>query len=483
MASLRKLAALAWCSLAALPGLAQTALPEPVQAALRQAQIPESSLSAIVLPLEGNTPLLSYRADQSMAPASAMKLLTTVVALDELGPTFRWRTQLLGMREVSGATLRGPLYLRGGGDPHLGWSELQRMLRDLRAQGVRHLRGDILLDRGYFTPPRPDLGASPFDESPDAYYNVIPDALLLDSNLLELDLRSDARRVRVQLRTPLQGVQVHTHQTLTDGNCKDWDDDWATPEVRQDTRGTVRITLLGRFPRQCSVSTTTNVLDRNLFVERAVRALWRELGGIWTGKLRDGNTPADAQVLVEHASDTLADIVKPVNKRSDNAMARTLFLTLGATYTGAPPPENHFDAATARVRHWLQRHDIHADSLVLDNGSGLSRRERLSAQLLARVLQAGARSPWFSELATSLPIAALDGGMRKRLHGTPAALQARIKTGTLRDVAAVAGYVQDVQGRRWVLVGLINDPAARQGRAALDALIAWVAESASTPSP
>lgn len=480
--ALRKLIGAALGCAAVLGAQAQSALPDAVLAALAQANLPESSLAALVLPLSGGNARLSHGADQPMAAASTMKLLTTVIALDELGPSFRWRTQWLAQQVVQGSSLREPLYLRGGGDPNLSWQTMQLMLRGLRSQGLRHLRGDIFLDRSYFAPERPDLGVTAFDESPDAYYNVIPDALLLGSNLLELDLRSDARQLTARLRTPLDGVQLHSRQTLIDTDCKDWGDGWISPELRQDRRGTLHLTLQGSFPRNCTASARSNALQRNVFVERSLRALWRELGGTWTGTVRDGHTPVDAQLLLEQSSDTLADIVKRVNKTSDNAMARTLYLTLGAEYAQKGNYADHLDAAQARIGDWLARHGIAPAGLVLDNGSGLSRSERITAQQLAQVLQAGAASRWWPELATSLPIAALDGSMRGRLNNTAAALQARIKTGTLGDAVAVAGFVPDAGGQGWIVVGIINHPNAKLGRAALDALMVWAA-SAGAPSP
>ncbi len=476
----RQVLAFAIFCTAVLGANAQSALPDSVRAALAQAQLPESSLAVLVLPLSGTSARLSHGADQALAPASTMKLLTTVIALEDLGPTFRWRTQLLAQRSAQGATLHGPLYLRGGGDPNLTWQGLQLMLRALRAQGVRQLRGDIVLDRSYFAPERPDLGAPQFDESPDAYYNVIPDALLLSSNLLDLDLRSDAHLLTPTLRTPLADVQLHSRQTLIDADCKSWDEGWLMPELRQDKRGTVHITLLGTFPKNCSASTSSNLLVRNLFIERALRALWRELGGSWVGQVRDGVAPVDAKILVEKISDTLADTVKRVNKKSDNAMARALFLTLGAEYAAKGGYANHLDAAQGRIRDWLARHGIDAAALVLENGSGLSRSERITPRQLAQVLQASVSGLWSPELATSLPIAALDGSMRRRLKDTPAALRARIKTGTLRDATAVAGYVMDTSGTSWIVVGIVNSPDAKRGRAALDALIVWAAEVPTT---
>lgn len=461
---------------AASAAWAQADLPDTVRAALRDADLPETAMAAVVLPLHGSSARLAHRADQAMAPASTIKLLTTAVALDELGPTFRWHTQLWAAQAPSGSRLRGPIYLRGGGDPNLTWQRLQMLLRELRAQGVRHWRGDLVLDRSYFLPQRPDIGLAPFDESPDAYYNVIPDALLLHSNLLELRLQSDAQRVQVQLRTPIQGVRVRSQITLIDGDCKHWDDGWLPPDVQADRGGSLLLTLQGRFVRNCKVDTSTNVLDRNQYIARVWQALWQELGGSWSGTVREGTTPATAQLLVDSSSESLADVVKIVNKRSDNSMARVLYLTLGAEYARRSEYPDHFAAARARVDDWLQRQGVSTRGLVLDNGSGLSRLERIAPQQLAQVLQAAARGPWLAEQTTGMPIVGVDGAMRRRLQGT-AAQYARIKTGSLRDSAAVAGYVRDARGQTWVVVATINHADARRGRNALDNLIEWAARA------
>jgi D-alanyl-D-alanine carboxypeptidase/D-alanyl-D-alanine-endopeptidase (penicillin-binding protein 4) len=179
-------------------------------------------------------------------------------------------------------------------------------------------------------------------------------------------------------------------------------------------------------------------------------------------------------VLATRPSDTLADIVKRVNKPSDNAMARLLYLTLGAQALQGQPGDTRA-AADAVVHDWLRRHDIDAAGLVLDNGSGLSRSERISARQLAQLLQAGADSDWSPEFETSLPIAGIDGTLRRRFKDTPAALRARLKTGTLRDVDAVAGYVRDIARREWIVVAIVNGPEGRRARPVLDALVSWVA--------
>ena len=454
---------------------AQDRLPQGITTALEKAAIPPNSLSLLVMPIAGGTPVLAHNSELAVSPASTMKLVTTLIALEELGPTFRWKTQILSDSAIVRETLRGDLYLRGGGDPNLTWDKLSMMLRSLRQLGLRKIKGDIILDRSYFQPTRPDLGGAPFDETPDAYYNVIPDALLIHSNLTSIQLESSASSIATRLLTPLANVKIGNHLRLNNRPCAEWATDWLPPTLEITKKHEIEISLNGGFSRNCKITTYLNILDRNTYIASMIRAFWTELDGSWQGTVQDGITPAGATLLVERQSETLADTIRIVNKQSDNGMARFLYLTLGAESTSVKNYPNHLLAADARIRAWLSRQGIREDGLVMENGSGLSRLERISAQQLATLLQAGARSNWFAEFASSLPIVALDGTMRKRLKGSAAEGRARIKTGTLNNAIAVSGYVRDINDAHWIVVGIINIDDARRGKTVLDELIAWVA--------
>ena len=446
-----------------------------MRAALQAANVPETSFSALVVPAGGGAARLAYLEAQPRSPASTMKLVTTLVALEELGPNFRWNTQLFATGTPRWGMLRGTLYLQGGGDPNLTWDSLRGMLRSLHAQGVRHIRGDLVLDRNYFKPARPDLGAPQFDETPAAYYNVIPDALLLNSNLLNLTLESNAQGMKASANPDLLSLRVVAGQVLSDTDCKQWDSDTLTTHLQAKPGGKMQLLLGGSYPRNCKSSVGLNLIDRNVYIEQFVRGFWGELRGTWQGKVKDGSTPPEATLLVARASDTLGNVVKLINKPSDNAMTRSLFMTLGETRKTTPRLEKSNDNAVAVVNEWFDRKALPREGLVLDNGSGLSRSERISATQMAGLLQVGLLSNWYPEFAASLPIAGLDGTMRRRFKDSPLVGKIRIKTGTLRDTAAVAGYVRDVQGKDWVVVGFINDDNSKLGRPALDALIEWVA--------
>ncbi|WP_306392423.1 D-alanyl-D-alanine carboxypeptidase/D-alanyl-D-alanine endopeptidase [Telluria beijingensis] len=469
--------------------LAHAQLPQPVVQALQQNGIAQNEIGVLVL--RGDATVLEHQAGLPMQPASTMKLVTTLVGLERLGPAFRGRTELRTTGQVEDGVLRGSLYLKGGADADLSGEHIADMLRALRYEGITRIEGDLVLDRELFQPARLDVGLPPFDESPDAYYNVIPDALLVNKNMLQLDMRSTASRLQLRMHPELERVSVASEMMLVDADCAKWEDGWRQPEVRRESDGRIKVVLRGTFPKNCNRSYGVNVLDRDDYVGRLVRQLWSDGGGVLSGRTITGPTPLDARVLAAHVSRQLPELVRDINKPSDNALARTLFLSLGSLQAdpvagslALPLADGStFARADAAVRGWLRDRQIDDTGFVIDNGSGLSRIERISAQQMARLLQAGLRSPWAPEFQASMPIGAVDGTMRRRLQDSPAAGRARLKTGGLRNVAALAGYVPDANGNLCVFVAMVNSERSSngRGRAVLDTLVDWVARSGTAP--
>jgi D-alanyl-D-alanine carboxypeptidase/D-alanyl-D-alanine-endopeptidase (penicillin-binding protein 4) len=481
--------ALAAAFTACLPVHAQ--LPEPVTRVLQTTGITEDAVSVLVL--RDDQTVLSHLADRPMQPASTMKLVSTLVGLEVLGPVFRGRTELRTSGELRGDTLKGDLVLRGGADIDLSGEALENMLRSLRYQGIRKIQGRLVIDRQLFNPARTDLGVGAFDESPEAYYNVIPDAAMVNKNMLQLDMRSTGKRLALHMQPELQGVTIGHDMKLVDADCKKWEDGWKLPEAVPQKNGGIKVMLHGTFPKNCEQSYAINVVDRQAYVERLFRSTWKRLGGTMSGAAVEGATPPDARLLAEHVSRTLPEIVRDTNKPSDNLLARLIFLSLGALEAdpvlGSRPragsAETTFSRSDAVVRNWMRAHGIDDHGLVLENGSGLSRTERISAVQMAGLLQAGLRSPWAPEFQSSMPIVAVDGTMRRRLHGSPAAGRARMKTGTLSNGVALAGYVPDATGKPLVVVAIVNSNLASngRGRAVLDTLIDWVARLGGPAQP
>ena len=358
------------CKLALAQSLLSIPLPLPEQVAmpLRTANIPADALGAIVMRVDDGAIIISHGARRSLQPASTLKLLTTLAGMEKLGPTFRGRTEMRTTGPIAAGILQGDLILRGLADADLDWEALQRMLQTLRNQGIAEIRGDLVLDRHFFSPARPDKDAPPFDETPEFRYNVIPDALLLNTNLLQFDLASADQGMHIGMSPALERVSIVSDMKLVERACTQWEDGWKLPTQSKAADGAIRIELHGEFPKNCSVSTNINILDRVDFADRLFRSLWRNLGGTFRGSTREGATPADARLLAEHRSRTLAEVTRDINKRSDNPMARLLYLSLGAL---AANDSGASDVATPQraereVRAWLQQRGIAQDGLVLE---------------------------------------------------------------------------------------------------------------------
>ncbi|WP_233374716.1 D-alanyl-D-alanine carboxypeptidase/D-alanyl-D-alanine-endopeptidase [Pelomonas cellulosilytica] len=457
-----------------LAGCATTAVPPPVQQALDRAGLPADSLGFVLQPLDGSRAPRGRRADEPLAPGSAMKLVTAAVALDVLGPNQRGRTELLAAMPPKDGVIDGPLILRGGADTDLDWPALWGLLRELRESGVRDIRGGLVVDRSLFQPTRLDIGQPPFDEAPEFPYNVIPDALHLNGSLLELVLQAADAGVAARSVPAWQGLRIDTREmALASRACKDWDEVWQPATATPEGDGW-RLALHGAFPAGCRQRVALQLVDRQWLVTHAVRQLWAELGGAMGSGDREAATPPGTVVLAAHAGRPLAEVLRGVMKRSDNALARLIYLQLGAQ--AAQPGEATLAAAGRVVRQWFAAHGLDDRGLVLDNGSGLSRTERISPAQLAGVLRASQAGPHAPDLLAALPVAGVDGTLSRRLKNSLAAGQARLKTGTLRDAVALAGFVPDATGRPWVFVAFVNHPeAAAKGRPVLDALVDWVA--------
>ena len=449
-------------------------LPPEVAAAWARARVPLDSVSLLVVDAEGQASArLSHRADIALNPASVMKLVTTYAGLDLLGPAYTWRTPVYADGAVRDGVLHGNLYIKGQGDPKLVIERLWLLLRRVQGLGIETIAGDIVLDRSAFE--AVDADAARFDGEPLRPYNAAPDALLLNFKSMALTFVPDraANRARVHVEPPLSGVQVPTSVPLSqepNAVCGDY-----RAALKADFADLTRIRFEGSYPASCAEKVwSVAYADPPSYSVRAVQGLWRQIGGRLGGTVREGRAPALAPLFEMH-SPALADIIRDINKYSNNVMAQQLFLTLSLPVPDANGTTRDAVASMQASRQvlarWWRDRIAADDAPVIDNGSGLSRRERISAQALARLLQTAYRSPYMSELMSSLPIMGADGTL-KRARALPLG-SAHLKTGSLRDVAAMAGYVQAASGKRYVLVALVNHASASSARPAFDALLDW----------
>lgn len=461
-----------------LPGgiLAQTSpLPDTVREALRRAQVPEDALSVVVQAVDSDHTRLALRADQPRNPASVFKLVTTYAALDRLGPAWTWQTPVLLTGPVHDGVLDGSVVLRGTGDPTWVLERVWLLLHHLQQRGVRTIRGDILLDRSAWQ--LPPSSAADFDGEASKAYNVQPDVLLLNFKSLTLRFEPQPSQgvARVSIEPALDGVTLPASVPLSPRPCGDW-----RSVLQADWRDPLHIQLAGGFGADCGEKTwPVAYADPASYNARLIAALWREMGGRLEGQVREGSTPATTPTWTED-SPPLAEVVRDINKFSNNLMAQQLFLSLGAALRRDDRQPAGPDDARAAVRAWLSEHlgAAQAAQITVDNGSGLSRETRISAEQLAQLLLQAWRSPVMPELVSSLPASGVDGTLKR---STVTGGRAHLKTGSLRDVAAQAGFVLSRSGRRYVLVALVNIPQASRARPALEALTQWVMDDSPGP--
>ncbi|HZZ13518.1 MAG TPA: D-alanyl-D-alanine carboxypeptidase/D-alanyl-D-alanine-endopeptidase [Paraburkholderia sp.] len=448
-----------------------TVLPQTVMAGLQRAHVPLSSISVVVEKVGDRTPIVALNAGKPMMPASTMKLVTTYSGLSILGPDYRWRTSAYADGDLdANGILHGNLYIQGTGDPKLVPEELIDLVQKIHKAGITGLDGALVLDKRYFDASTRDL--PPFDDDATAPYNVGPDPLLYAFKSLSFTLTpSPDGTVAIDVLPALAQLQIDNQMRAVNGPCRG-DAASVSPNVVTQPDGKVVALFSGDYSVRCGPRTiNVAVLDHSTFFAHGFLALWQQTGGTFNGTTREGPVPFGAKLVATHDGPMLGDIVRDINKFSNNTMARNLFLTIGAKEEKGPATP----AKAARaIEAFLRRDSVDMEYLTLDNGSGLSRDEHVTALALAGLLQRANASPVAQVFVESLPIAGVDGTMRNRLTNQGAGGNAHIKTGTLRDVRAIAGYVASADGNSYVVVSIINDPHSEAAGAAHDALLEWV---------
>lgn len=428
-----------------------------------------NGLSVAAVPLDGPGIEQYINADTVMSPGSIMKLLTTYAALEILGPNYRWTTRFYTNGDFEGDTLKGDLYVYFGGDPKLTIERLWVVMREIRAMGVRHIEGDVVLDGRVFALPD---GLPRFHDNgnnPHRPFLVEPSPVLLNMNLVHFQVRADERGTQAWATPALPAVTIDNRITATEeGPC---------PSRRRftwepvfDNRGNVTVTVEGELPEGCRTTTYLSLLPQDQYSGELIISMWQELGGTISGGWRGGVTPADSRLVTSTTSPDLVTMVRDINKWSSNVMARQLLITIGAENRHAADNDDRVSGIRA-IYDWLEGKGITTSGMVIDNGSGLSRHARMTARQLSAILTNAWSSPYASDLMTSMPLTAMDGTMARRLRDLDMEGMGRIKTGSLQDVRSVAGFTRDDNNTTWAVVGIINHSPAWKGQSILDKVL------------
>lgn len=447
---------------------ARAELPVKVLEALKVAGIPQQSVAVYVHAVEAKSPVLSHNADKSLNPASVMKLVTTNAALDVLTPSYRWKTELYREGNVNNGVLDGNLIIKGYGDPSFKAQEFWRLLMSLQQAGIKQIKGDLMIDKSYFAK---NVGRRhTFDDETWRAYNAEPSAFLVNGRNTSFKFIATETGVNVSQEFELSEVQIVNNMKLTQGACGDWRSRFGYT-VKSREVGAI-VTFSGAFSPACEERyLELSVFDDEKYAFFTFKKLWRELGGSFNGKLKVQDTPASSVKMLEQLSEPLGYVVRDINKWSNNLMTRQLLLTIGAEKLSPPATEENGEKV---VKNWLSAKGLNFKELVIENGSGLSRVERISAEHLGQMLVSAYHSPVMPELMASMPILSQDGTIKKRLVDSQSNGRAHLKTGSIDGVSAIAGYVLDANNHRHVLVLMVNHAKAAGSKNAQDALIEWV---------
>jgi serine-type D-Ala-D-Ala carboxypeptidase/endopeptidase (penicillin-binding protein 4) len=440
-----------------MPVLADGSLPQSISSVLQHRNLPAASLSVYVESLDTGEPVLAWNEAEPRNPASVMKMLTTLVALDVLGPAYRWETDIYVLGDIRQGVLQGDILLQGKGDPFLVTDRFWQMLRRLRQAGVKTIDGNLLLDDSYFSVPSYD--AAEFDREPLRAYNVGPNALLSNLKVIRYTFEPDRTNSKVSVRTDpaLPGLEVQNRLRIKPGSCRGYQRG-ITVSMNNELN---KVTFSGNFPSGCNVySMDRTALSHNEYTYSLFKSLWMESGGELTGTWRNVVTPEELEPDIIFRSMPLSDIIRKINKHSNNVMARQLLYTLGAEVNGVPATR---ESGRDVVVDWLSQRGFCTTTMKFDNGAGLSREVRMTTRMLVDLLRFGFESPYMPEYVSSLSLSGLDGTLSHRFQNGSLTGKAHMKTGSLDHVNAIAGYFQAASGRRFLVAAMQNYPDVHRG--------------------
>lgn len=460
------------CLLGVTAYSSDTELPAGIRSVLNLREVPYESLSIHVEDVDTGETVLQWLDGEPRNPASTIKLLTTLVALDVLGPAYRWKTDVFALGEIQGHYLDGDLLLRGYGDPFLVTERVWQLLRDIRFAGVHAIGGDLLIDDSFFDVG--DYDPAAFDKQPLRAYNVAPNALLMNFKVVRYWFEPDRalNSVNVTLDPPLDNLSVVNQLGLATGSCRGYQ-----RGITITTNELVdEVTFSGKFPAGCKrYAMDRTALSHNEFVYGLFKNLWGESGGEFAGGWQNVVTETDAEPLVSFESLPLSEMIARVNKHSNNVMARQLLYTLSAEVKGQPGTEK---GGRQVIADWLTENDLESCKVAIENGAGLSRSSRITAADMGSLLKFAWRQPYMPEYLASMSITGLDGTLSRRFRGTDLIGKAHLKTGSMDHVTAIAGYLQSRSGRRLAVVALQNFEDIHRGPGAevQEALLRWLYE-------
>lgn len=470
---------LTWSSPAGA-GPSDTGLKGALDKILADARMDGGAASVVIADAATGERLYQRNGADRLMPASNTKIVTSTAAMALLGPDYRYRTDVLSTGRRHGSTLSGDLYLRGSGDPTTLARDYDRLAADLAATGVKRVTGRLVADDTRFDTQR--LGRSWAADDESSYYSAQTSPLTVapdtdyDSGTVVVEAVPGAEpgdRPKVTITPQTDYVRLDIRGTTVPAGQSD------TLTVERQ-HGTNTITISGEIPLGASATKEWITVWEPTGYAAAVfsDALARHGVRITGTPLLGRPTPSVAKTLASHSSMPLLELMLPFMKLSNNMHAEALTKTIGYETSG----RGTWSAGLAAIDGFLKKEGVTTTALRQADGSGLSRMNLFPAEQLATLLLSVRDAPWYRDWYASLPVAcnrdrAVGGTLRSRMCATPAALNARAKTGSLTGASALSGYVKDAAGRELVYSVVLNNYLASSVKSIEDSIVVTLARS------
>jgi len=453
--------------------LFSNAIPYGLATEISDIPINKANYSIHIQSVNASTPIVSWRSQVKRSPASVIKLLTTYSSLLKLGFDYHWETKFFYTGSLKNGTLRGDLYVQASGDPTLETDDVYSIDSQVRSARIRRIQGNIVIDRTLFKVA--NKNNSGFDRNVYSPYNAMPDAMMFNKRKSTICIVPRAKRAKIEKDVPDKSYKVVNKLRMVNGSCRGGR---AWPKVSIKTNASERSTvfLTGKLSKRCGTRKVCKVtsMPHRAFYYALKNALLDD-GVKFLGTLKLKKVPRKAKYLFSHYSDSLESVISVVAKKSDNLLARQLMLTMGAENYGGPSTLYKSRKAVETVLN--QYHILQPGTTKIDNGSGLSRTSKVTAKSLANLLDHAYKN-YGQRWMDTLSIAGIDGTIKRRFKNSAMYGRAWMKTGTIKRVKNIVGYVEGATGELYVVVVLVNDQYSRKYGAKLaNRVIEWVGSS------
>ena len=454
-----------------LKEIPQLGLTDSLQALLTKYKVPTENLSVYVRDVNADQAMLSHNIDIARSPASTIKLVTTYTALQQLGPNYAWSTEAWTRGEFRNGVLAGDLILKGYGDPFLVYERYWKLVNELKDRGLKEIQGDIIIDKTHYDLPKHDRKS--FDGQSFRVYNAGASPLMFNFQASRLWLSppddENVNEVKLALYPASDTIRLDNQLKLVEGRCKRRH---GRPKMSWGSEN--QLIVSGSFARSCKPRFLMRLISApEQLAFDAFKQFWLGLGGLLGGKLKSGQVEENDELFHTYTSPTLGEQIRSINKWSNNVMTRQLFLANGVSRYGSPAT---IEKGRKAIIDILKRQGIDTKGLIVDNGSGLSRKSRISARQMAQLLDAAFRDPYMPEFMSSLSVTGLDGTLATRFKNEDLAGRSHLKTGTLNRVTAISGYMLNRKGRRLIVVIQQNGAKVAKGVDIQNEILRWAFE-------